>query len=1357
MALTVEHVKQFKCGKCGHSIDGSSAKPLTTMKCPECDAGVDVPAKFDNFVLIKRLGRGAKGTVYRAKDALLDRDVAIKVLKSDGKENAVIAEKTINEARNLAALNHPNIVQIFHLGNYENQPYIVMELLDGGSAKKHTKAFNKLDEAAGLDLAIGIAEGLGGANEAGLLHRDVKPSNILYDANKRAKLIDFGLAQKEDDQLVGGIGSPYYIAPEVARNKPYDFRADMYSLGVSVYHVLAGKPPFKGDDIKQIVKARFEGEPPVLSDVRSDLQVQTVATVRRMMSVDPDERYPTYEALLKDLAIARKTLNAPTPPPMTNEERAAAELAAAHYETQSDVEQSIGSYSITAAPTDVDESNDNNKRPIMVAAAVAAILLLATAIAVPFLRDNPTPDEPDPPPITKVTPPPKPIVPKVVDPTPPDPIPVTPDPPKPPKPVVPVKPDPPDPTPPDPPKPPPKPKPIAPVVIRTIAGTRAGKVELDFVDEPGLSLQIKANASRDTGGSLLPIAAFDNNPQTVWSAGIASKKDGQWIEADLGETARLHDITLAPVLADAKAEHDILISDKPIGKNIASARVVHTIKGTASDSINRPFPPNISARFVQIRTRHSSSWVAWRDINIGTLRATKSSMATDTKSNTWWSGRGVGSWFRFDLEQPAEIDRVGISFGFEERTYKFDVHTSPENTDWSLAGQFENDGKTTGYQIFKLKKPVKAQHIKLTLAESDSRYFHIRDTYVAGPASEKPPKLTTGADKPTKTKNNATIDLRKGLTLNWSFDEVADHVTDVKDSSGRGLNGKADGNVGSFPTRTEGVHGHAVIFDGNDDRVRVDNRKDLLYIHRKNHAFTAWIKPDTLPSGRGSTAYAAIVCASRHNKRPNFGIYLRADSTIALRYPTDEGNDGFVELKTSMTIDLNQWHFIAGDVDYKTRTMRVFINGELAGERTIAADVKPGDKFVTWHVGCNHWNGNNKHQFTGAIDDARIYSRSLAQNEVLALTQLRAKPTSGPIPMADLQSMVIRLRGDNDRRRAKNNFIALQPVHAKTTHSSVLIARDDASIIVPTKPKSRDVYTLRFQTSLNKITALRFEALPDAALPDEGPGWGSSGAFYLSDIDVAVTPLDGSAPAQRVTFSKATDDTELRAFKPIGAIDYKPATRWGINKRPGIKRTATFIPSKPIAFTSGAVLTLDIRNQINIGCFRLLATSSNNQELLKTPRVFTGSAAINFGKEKISRRGVVWEPATEYVPGLYGHVGGNLIEPFDKKNPLISSFIENPTAIRFDVPNGKYELKLYFAEYQHLEKGKRQFHIEIEGNKSELIDIFDQGSPRTKALIHSPKIEVRDGNLMIVFHPVRNKKPPIISAITVKRTGPLKK
>ena len=260
-----------------------------------------------NFLLERELGRGGMGGVYMGRDKMLDRPVAVKVMLKEYGADAEFVEKFKREAQAAAKLIHPNIAQIYSYGIADGMPYIAMELVPGGSLDKLMQnSGSSIDIPRVMKICEQVAQALRCAADQGLVHGDVKPENVLLDANGNAKLVDFGLAamQKDTNEIWG---TPYYIAPEKVKKEPIDYRADMYSLGGTIYHALTGVAPFEGDDAAAVVRKRFEGAPVPPSKLRPDISPQIDALVLKMLALNPSDRFPSFEALLQEYSRVMAT------------------------------------------------------------------------------------------------------------------------------------------------------------------------------------------------------------------------------------------------------------------------------------------------------------------------------------------------------------------------------------------------------------------------------------------------------------------------------------------------------------------------------------------------------------------------------------------------------------------------------------------------------------------------------------------------------------------------------------------------------------------------------------------------------------------------------------------------------------------------------------------------------------------------------------------------------------------------------------------------------------------------------------------------------------------------------------------
>lgn len=307
---------EIACSKCGTIINVSTYPSFSTVICPHCHTSQKVPALLGSFLLAEVLGMGGMGAVYRGYDQTLGRFVAIKVMKQSMGADASLVESFFREARAAAALNHRNIVQIYACGQEKGQPYIVMELVGGGRLDQMMADGKTISEVRALEIALDVSEGLRAANDAGLVHGDIKPANILFDAAGVAKVVDFGLATFVNSQQSKGEiwGTPFYISPERARGGTADSRSDMYSLGATLFHALSGRPPFDGKTATDVVLARLKEDPPKLCDVVPTLQPETGAAIDRMILMDPVRRYPTTASLKADLRTALEKARAAAPP-----------------------------------------------------------------------------------------------------------------------------------------------------------------------------------------------------------------------------------------------------------------------------------------------------------------------------------------------------------------------------------------------------------------------------------------------------------------------------------------------------------------------------------------------------------------------------------------------------------------------------------------------------------------------------------------------------------------------------------------------------------------------------------------------------------------------------------------------------------------------------------------------------------------------------------------------------------------------------------------------------------------------------------------------------------------------------------
>lgn len=269
-----------------------------------------VPVMLESFIINGVVGKGTSGIIYRAWDTENQRDVAIKVFTNTEEEGNKRIEQAIGEAKALVEVRHPNVVQVYAIGTTKGAPYVVMELLDGGSLKDLIVDGAFIDEETALEYAIDIAEALYRTSQKRLLHLDVKPGNILFDKKGRPKLLDFGYASVNTNHRQSEIlGTPYYVSPELVRQLPADHRCDIYSLGATLFHILCGQAPFEGETIREICLKRLNNKAPNIQTYKKDITNPTAEAIAKMLEEHPDDRPQTYEEVLADLRHARLSMD----------------------------------------------------------------------------------------------------------------------------------------------------------------------------------------------------------------------------------------------------------------------------------------------------------------------------------------------------------------------------------------------------------------------------------------------------------------------------------------------------------------------------------------------------------------------------------------------------------------------------------------------------------------------------------------------------------------------------------------------------------------------------------------------------------------------------------------------------------------------------------------------------------------------------------------------------------------------------------------------------------------------------------------------------------------------------------------
>ena len=257
----------------------------------------------NRYEIIKRIGGGGMSEVYKAKCHKLNRYVAIKVLKEEFGKDANFVKKFNIEAQAAAGLSHPNIVNIYDVVNENNMHFIVMELIEGITLKDYIASKGMLDIKEAINIALQVAKGLECAHERNIVHRDVKPQNIIISVDGTVKVADFGIAKATTEETINAfaLGSVHYISPEQAKGAYTDIRSDIYSLGVSLYEMISGRVPFNGENAVAVALAHVEEvvTPPSIYNSKISPELETI--VLKCMQKSPDRRYQNLKELIREL------------------------------------------------------------------------------------------------------------------------------------------------------------------------------------------------------------------------------------------------------------------------------------------------------------------------------------------------------------------------------------------------------------------------------------------------------------------------------------------------------------------------------------------------------------------------------------------------------------------------------------------------------------------------------------------------------------------------------------------------------------------------------------------------------------------------------------------------------------------------------------------------------------------------------------------------------------------------------------------------------------------------------------------------------------------------------------------------
>jgi len=295
------------CHQCHQKLDVTNFKAFDKVPCPTCAAPLIVPKWFNTYLLEEKCGFGGGAVVYRSLDPTLDREIAIKIF-SENDNTPQFTKIFLHEGRVTASLNHPGIVPIYTCGQFEGQCFLIMQYMPNGTLEDQVMQNSKLKIAQVLTWILEVTNALQTALEAGVIHHDIKPANILLDSDNNAKITDFGLAYALHDVQsqsllaeLGSYGSPDYVSPEKVIDGCEDNKGDIFSLGVTIYKLLTGKRPFKqASEDEDILEVRASA--PVIrpDEIRPEISTKLSDFIMRMLDQDPARR-PEYDKIIAEL------------------------------------------------------------------------------------------------------------------------------------------------------------------------------------------------------------------------------------------------------------------------------------------------------------------------------------------------------------------------------------------------------------------------------------------------------------------------------------------------------------------------------------------------------------------------------------------------------------------------------------------------------------------------------------------------------------------------------------------------------------------------------------------------------------------------------------------------------------------------------------------------------------------------------------------------------------------------------------------------------------------------------------------------------------------------------------------------
>jgi serine/threonine protein kinase len=316
--LEDQNVQIFRC-HCGEEFNVTGYPIGYKFACPTCHAFCNITAQEEelrrgmllgDFIVENRIARGGMGIVYKGKQISLDRWVAIKVLKPSLANNENFIQRFSSEARTAAQIIHNNVVQTYYVGRDNNIFFIAMEYVDGKTVRKLIRENDGVPEAQAIDILLQASEGLKKAHERNILHRDIKPDNLMVNKQGDVKVTDFGLAvdlleSKKEERLKKLEGSPHYMSPEQAVRGEVSFSSDIYSLGATLYYMVTSVPPFTGNTPAAIIAKHVTDYPRSPREINPELSKGLCNLLQTMMAKRPEERFSNMEEVITQFRLLK--------------------------------------------------------------------------------------------------------------------------------------------------------------------------------------------------------------------------------------------------------------------------------------------------------------------------------------------------------------------------------------------------------------------------------------------------------------------------------------------------------------------------------------------------------------------------------------------------------------------------------------------------------------------------------------------------------------------------------------------------------------------------------------------------------------------------------------------------------------------------------------------------------------------------------------------------------------------------------------------------------------------------------------------------------------------------------------------